>query len=116
MSHDERRELHRSSIVIDAVCPLASESFEYLEWYREGGVSTLAPTVGGIGGAREALGAIAKWRQLLVHRDDLAHARSGQFLAIGEPGQQHRALLRRVALADQIGRRLETAKSVRQRE
>lgn len=63
--------LHRSSIVIDAVCPLASEKVEYLDWYRQGGVSTLAPTLGGPGNAREALGAIARWRRLLARRDDL---------------------------------------------
>jgi membrane dipeptidase len=78
MSYDDGQTLHRSSIVIDAVCPLASEAFEYLEWYREGGVSTLAPTVGGLGGARETLAAIAKWHREIAQRDDLALVSSVQ--------------------------------------
>ncbi|MBB6428165.1 membrane dipeptidase [Sphingopyxis sp. JAI128] len=78
MFYDEGQALHRSSIVIDAVCPLALESFEYLEWYREGGVSTLAPTVGALGGVRETMAMIAKWRRVLADRDDLAAVRTVQ--------------------------------------
>lgn len=63
--------LHRDSIVIDAVCPLAEHDPRYLEWYREGGVTALAPTVGSIESARETISAIAVWHRLLRERDDL---------------------------------------------
>lgn len=62
--------LHSESVVIDAACPLA-DRVEYLEWYREGGVTALAPAVGGTEDARAALGCIATWHRLLRERDDL---------------------------------------------
>jgi membrane dipeptidase len=70
MSVDTAEKLHSESIVIDAVCPLA-DRIEYLEWYREGGVTALAPTVGSTEGARIALECIASWHRLLRERDDL---------------------------------------------
>ena len=63
--------LHRESIVIDAVCPLAEHNAKYLDWYREGGVSALAPTVGSIESARATLDSIAAWHRRLRERDDL---------------------------------------------
>lgn len=63
--------LHGDSIVIDAVCPLAEHDPKYLEWYREGGVTVLAPTVGSIDNARTTLNAIAAWHRRLRERDDL---------------------------------------------
>lgn len=63
--------LHQDSIVIDAVCPLAEQDPKYLDWYREGGVTTLAPTVGGTESARVTLDAIAVWHRLLRECEDL---------------------------------------------
>lgn len=64
--------LHASSIVIDAVCPLVKDDSIYLDWYREGGVTALAPTVsGGTESARETLNRIAAWHRLLNERADL---------------------------------------------
>lgn len=61
---------HARSIVIDAACPLAKEP-AYLEWYREGGVTVVAPTVGGTGSARSTLDMLARWQRLLHEREDL---------------------------------------------
>lgn len=63
--------LHSDSIVIDAVCPLAEHDPRYLKWYREGGVTTLAPTVGSTESARATLDAIGVWHRLLREREDL---------------------------------------------
>jgi membrane dipeptidase len=70
--------LHSESIVIDAVCPLVMEEFRYLEWYREGGVNTLAPTVGSTESARKTLDRLAAWHRLLRERDDLLLVRSSR--------------------------------------
>ena len=64
------RKIHSESIVIDAVCPLVSR-FEYLDWYREGGVTTLAPTVAHIQNARTTLERFTRWHRLLREREDL---------------------------------------------
>ena len=54
--------LHASSIVIDAVCPLVKDDSIYLDWYREGGVTALAPTVSsGSENVRETLNRLAAW-------------------------------------------------------
>ncbi|HEV2271662.1 MAG TPA: dipeptidase [Steroidobacteraceae bacterium] len=63
--------LHQDSIVIDAVCPLADHDPRYLDWYREGGVTTLAPTVGSVENARATLNSIAAWHRRLREREDL---------------------------------------------
>lgn len=63
--------LHTKSIVIDAVCPLVMDAPEYLQWYREGGVTALAPTVGSTENARTTFNRIAAWHRLLRERDDL---------------------------------------------
>jgi membrane dipeptidase len=63
--------LHQDSIVIDAVCPLAAYDARYLEWYREGGVTALAPTVGSTESARVTLDSIATWHRRLRDREDL---------------------------------------------
>lgn len=67
----EALELHQDSIVIDAVCPLADYNPRYLEWYREGGVTALAPTVGSIESTRVTLDNIGTWHRYLRERDDL---------------------------------------------
>src|SRR5262249_47763048 len=63
--------LHADSIVIDAVCPLVMKEPGYLAWYREGGVTALAPTMGGWENARTTLTRIAAWRRILREREDL---------------------------------------------
>jgi membrane dipeptidase len=63
--------LHRECIVIDAVCPLVMEDPSYLEWYREGGATAVAPTVGGWEGAGTTLARVARWHRILRERHDL---------------------------------------------
>jgi membrane dipeptidase len=67
---DTAKNLHADSIVIDAVCPLVSQ-IEYLEWYREGGITALAPSVASTENARVTLEGIATWHRMLRERNDL---------------------------------------------
>ena len=64
-------ELHAESIVIDAVCPLAMDKPDSLSWYREGGVTALAPTIGSTDSARACFDRLAMWHRMLRERDDL---------------------------------------------
>jgi membrane dipeptidase len=77
MKRPSAESIHSNSIVIDAVCPLVSDDHQYLDWYREGGVTALAPTIGSTESARSTLNRLARWRRLLREREDLlliAHA------------------------------------------
>lgn len=67
-------ELHNNAIVIDLVGALAGNPM-YLDWYRSGGVTALAPTVGGTESARVTLDQLAIWSRLLRERDDLLMVR-----------------------------------------
>ena len=42
-----------------------------MDWYRAGGVTAIAPTVGGWQDARVSLNRLAKWHRVLRERDDL---------------------------------------------
>lgn len=64
-------DLHAKSIVIDAVCPLVMDDPQYLEWYREGGVTVVAPTIASTDSARTTLDRLAHWHRVLRLRDDL---------------------------------------------
>jgi membrane dipeptidase len=74
---DHAATLHADSIVIDAVCPLAKEP-TYLDWYRKGGVTCLAPTMGGTAAARPTLDRLAAWHRVLRQRADLALVRTAR--------------------------------------
>jgi len=67
--NEKARALHADSIVIDAVCPLAQSDTPYLDWYREGGVTALAPSIetDHTSGTLHELGA---WHRLLRVRSD----------------------------------------------
>jgi membrane dipeptidase len=71
MSKDQATILHEESIVIDAVCPLVMDEPGYLSWYRQGGVTVVAPTVGGWEDAQTTLGRLGSWHRVLRERDDL---------------------------------------------
>ncbi|MDT9598352.1 membrane dipeptidase [Sphingosinicella rhizophila] len=75
--------LHDSAIVIDAVCPLASDP-DYLEWYRQGGVTALAPTIGSTEGKGETLTRLAPWHRLLRERDDLLLIRTASDIGVAK--------------------------------
>ncbi|MCP5152952.1 MAG: membrane dipeptidase [Ectothiorhodospiraceae bacterium] len=64
--------LHADAIVIDATCPLAREP-AYLDWWREGGATVIAPTVRGFDGdARSGLAEIGRWhRHVREHPDTM---------------------------------------------
>ena len=59
-------DLHRDAIVIDATCPLA-RIHDYVAWYREGGATTIAPTItGAAGNARTGFGQIGGWHRYVL--------------------------------------------------
>ena len=62
--------LHRDAIVIDMTCPLAKES-RYLDWWREGGATAIAPTITGMtGDARSGFAMIGGWHRYVRERTD----------------------------------------------
>lgn len=75
MSLDAKK-LHNSAIVIDGACPLLRKS-SYLDWYKEGGCTVVAPTVGLGLDAGGALREIGGWLRLIDSRDDLLLVRKG---------------------------------------
>ena len=84
MSDKTSFSLHADSIVIDAVCPLAMDDPQYLEWYREGGVTALAPTMASTENARTTLNRLAAWHRLLRERDDLLLVRQARDIEIAK--------------------------------
>lgn len=76
MTNELAMRIHGESVVIDAVCPLVMDAPRYLDWYREGGVTALAPTVGSTESARKTLQRIAAWQRLLHERNDLLCVRT----------------------------------------
>jgi membrane dipeptidase len=71
-------DIHARSIVIDAVCPLVRDDPQYIEWYRAGGVTAIAPTVGSVENARVTLNRLAAWHRMLREREDLLLVRRAQ--------------------------------------
>lgn len=72
----EVRRVHEAAIVIDAVCPLASEG-EHLERYRRGGVTVVTPTIAA--GPEDAVMTLKKlgaWHGMLGSRPDLLAIRT----------------------------------------
>jgi len=63
-------ELHRDAIIIDATCPLARIN-TYVDWYREGGATAIAPTItGATGNARTGFAQIGGWHRYVRERND----------------------------------------------
>ena len=63
-------ELHRDAIIIDATCPLA-RIHTYVDWYREGGATAIAPTItGATGNARTGFAQIGGWHRYVRERND----------------------------------------------
>ncbi len=63
-------DLHRDAIIIDATCPLVRQS-AYVEWYREGGATAIAPTItGASGNARTGFAMIGGWHRYVRERGD----------------------------------------------
>lgn len=79
MSNDDYQQLHTDAIVVDGVCPLLMDH-RYLDWYQEGGVDIVTPTVGTVaahGAAGQSLKAVGRWLQRISSRDDLVLVESG---------------------------------------
>jgi membrane dipeptidase len=76
MNHQASITLHANSIVIDSVCPLVMDDQSYVDWYREGGLTAIAPTVGGWDDcAQTTLNRLAVWHRVLRERSDLVLVR-----------------------------------------
>lgn len=70
------QELHRDALIIDMTCPLARDP-SYVEWWREGGVKVIAPTIIGFSaGAREGLAEIGAWHRFCRERGDATIVRT----------------------------------------
>ncbi len=76
MAEDIAGRVHAESIVIDAACPLVMDEPRYLDWYREGGVTVVAPTVGGWDSALATMSRIGIWQRLLRERPDVSLMRT----------------------------------------
>lgn len=62
--------LHKDAIFIDATCPLARLR-DYADWYREGGLTAIAPTItGATGNARSGFAMIGGWHRYVRERGD----------------------------------------------
>ena len=70
MDGDRWRTLHDSAFVVDGTCPLLAVP-EFVDWYIEGGVDIVTPTVGGFHPVATSFKLIGKWLALIRCRDDL---------------------------------------------
>lgn len=70
MPSQEAEKLHRDAIVIDGCCPLLVGK-EYVDWYIEGGVTVVTPTVGGFYPPIVSFAFIGEWLEYIRTRDDL---------------------------------------------
>ena len=68
-TQDRYLEVHRNAIVYDAVCPLAKDEAS-LDDMIKGGVTVVAPTVGGSGDCAETMRSIGAWYERLNRRSD----------------------------------------------
>lgn len=66
--------LHQDAIVIDAVCPLLMNK-SFIDWYKEGGATAIAPTVGSAQPSGTTLKGVGGWLRLIDQRDDLVLVR-----------------------------------------
>ncbi len=68
--------LHDDAVIIDGTCPLLRKP-AYIDWFKEGGYTAVAPTVGLGCDAAGALRELGGWHRLINSRDDLLLVRSG---------------------------------------
>jgi membrane dipeptidase len=88
MNTDSAVRLQAESIVIDGVCPLIADDPAFIEWYQQGGVTALAPTVGGTESARTTLDRLARWQRLLAERADLMLVRQAEHVEIAKQSRR----------------------------
>jgi len=77
MYNPDAKQLHDRSIVIDGTCPLARDP-DCFEWYIEGGVTIITPTVGGPAPTQMTYDYIGYVLELIRSRDDLMLIESAQ--------------------------------------
>ena len=62
--------LHANAIIIDGTCPLLRKP-QFIDWFKNGGFTVVAPTVGLGCDAAGALRELGGWHRLINSRDDL---------------------------------------------
>lgn len=67
----ESQRVHEEAIFIDAVSPLANTNPELLDWWIEGGVTAVAPTVGGAERAGDTVANLGRWNRIIQSDDRL---------------------------------------------
>jgi membrane dipeptidase len=65
------KKLHDDAIVIDGTVPITHGGMQYLDWYKEGGCTAVAPTVGSWFDASFTIRYLAKFLRHVNARDDL---------------------------------------------
>jgi len=76
--------IHDESIFIDAVSPLANSNTELLDWWFEGGVTAVAPTVGGFAASGPTVANIGRWQHLIKKDPRLRLITSGADLQVAK--------------------------------
>ena len=66
----EAERLHADALVVDGACPLLVVK-EFVDWYIEGGVDIVTPTVGGFHPALVSFQLIGEWLAFINERRDL---------------------------------------------
>lgn len=80
-------DLHRNTMIVDAVAPLLREK-SYLDWYVQGGVTAVAPTVAIYEDAGQALREIGSWLAHIRRNPNLVLVRgAGDILRAKTSGQ-----------------------------
>lgn len=67
--------VHKDAIVIDATAPLLQQR-HYVDLYAKGGVTCVAPTVGGKESPGSAIMALGQWLRFIKDRSNLIHVRT----------------------------------------
>jgi membrane dipeptidase len=80
---EENNALHSRAIVIDAVCPLLFEP-KYIELYKRGGATVVAPTVATNDTASSAARTIGNWLRFIRERDDLMLVRTASDIELAK--------------------------------
>lgn len=65
-------------LLVDAVCPLITDDGDFLDWYRDGGATIVAPTLGSTESAFVTLKRLARWHRLLREDDSLFLVRTSE--------------------------------------
>ncbi len=70
------QKLHDDAVIIDGTCPLLRKP-AFIDWFKDGGYTAVAPTVGLGCDAAGAIRELGGWHRLIGSRDDLLLVRNG---------------------------------------